>query len=806
MKKEIKKRYLQRLSDSLAVRESKATDYDRYKAMALAIRDLMVEKWLLTKDVYDKENPRFVYYISLEYLIGRAMGNALINLDVYDAAKEAAKELGFDLEDIREQEVDAGLGNGGLGRLAACFLDSLATLELPAVGYGIRYDYGIFKQKFENGYQVEEPDNWLRLGNPWEICRPESSVTVKFYGRTEASQDPAKPNKRVWVDALEIKALPYDTPIPGYKTNTVNTLRLWSAKSAAGFNLDKFNQGDYVNASINDSLVENISKVLYPNDNNYEGKELRLKQQYFLVSATIQDIIKEHKAKGNCIKDLKDKAAIQLNDTHPALAVPELMRILVDLEELDWDTAWEITRSCCGYTNHTLMVEALEKWSVGLFGHLLPRHLEIIYAINHEFMRFVANKNPGDNDRMRRMSIIEEDGDKSIRMAYLSIVGSSHINGVAGLHTELLKDGLFKDFYEYYPENFVNVTNGITPRRWLRKSNQGLSALITEKIGDEWVKDLSKIKDFEKFATDKKVIKKFKEIKRDNKKVLAEYIKEYNGVDVNIDSIFDVQVKRLHEYKRQLLNILHAISLYLDIKDNPKGDFTPRTVMFGAKAAPGYYMAKQIIKLINNVATVINNDPDVGDKLKVVFLENYRVSLAEKIIPATDLSEQISLAGTEASGTGNMKFALNGALTIGTMDGANVEIHDNVGADNIFIFGMSVDEVKELRASGYNPYNHMSDRYRRVLDLIRSNFFSPEEHGIFNSIIDNLANDHYMLAADFDAYYNSQQEVADMYKNNSDEWFKKAIINVANMGWFSSDRTIQEYADKIWNAKSVKVK
>ena len=806
MKKQIMDLYSQHLTHSLAVRPEKATDYDRYKAMALSIRDLMTDKWLETKETHEKENPKFVYYISLEYLIGRTMGNALINLDIYDDVKEAAKELGFDLEDVREQEVDAGLGNGGLGRLAACFLDSMATLDLPAVGYGIRYDYGIFKQVFENGYQTEEPDNWLRLGNPWEICRPESSVIVRFYGRSEKCHHSKNKHKRAWVDTQEIQALPYDTPIPGYKTNNVNTLRLWSAKSAAGFNLTKFNQGDYVNASINDSLIENISKVLYPNDNNYEGKELRLKQQYFLVSSTLQDIIRDFKARGNKMKDFSTKSAIQLNDTHPALAVPELMRLLIDEEDMSWDKAWEITRNTCGYTNHTLMSEALEKWSVSLFGHLLPRHLEIVYEINHRFMRFVANRHPGDHDRMRRMSIIDEDGDKSIRMAYLSIVGTTHINGVAGLHTKLLEEGLFKDFYEYFPENFVNVTNGITPRRWLKKSNPLLSTLITKKIGGEWAKNLDELKKFEKYATDKTIIKEFREIKQANKQVLADYILEHNGVKVNVNSIFDVQVKRLHEYKRQLLNILHAVSLYLDIKDDPSADFTPRTIMFGAKAAPGYHSAKQIIKLINNVADVINNDDEVGDKLKVVFLENYRISLAEKIIPATDLSEQISLAGTEASGTGNMKFALNGALTIGTMDGANVEIHEHVGDENIFIFGMDVKEVQEIRARGYHPQNQMSPRYQRVLDLVRANFFSPEEEGIFDSILGSLDYDHYMLAADFDSYYSKQQEVSEMYAKTPDVWTTKTIINMANMGWFSSDRTIGDYAKKIWDIKGVPVK
>ena len=806
LKDQIIESFKRHLTCSLGKRPEKAVDLDRYHALALAIRDLMMQHWIATKDTYDEKAPRTVCYISLEFLMGRTLGNAMINLGVYDAAAEAMAELGFDADKLRDEEVDAGLGNGGLGRLAACFLDSMATLELPSYGYGIRYDYGIFKQIIQNGYQVEEPDNWLSRGNPWEIRRPELARIIHFGGRIIRYQDDVNPDRRKWVDTQDVLAMPYDTPVPGYKNNTVNTLRLWSAESLYGFNLTKFNQGDYISANLESAMSQNISRVLYPNDNNFEGKELRLKQQYFLVSSTLQDIIARTKELGGDLHDFDKNFVIQLNDTHPALAIPELMRLLIDVENFSWDEAWSITSKTFNYTNHTLMSEALEKWPVHLMEKLLPRHLEIIYEINFRFLRAVATRYIGDNDRLTRMSLIQEGREKMVRMAYMCVVASGKVNGVAALHTELLKDGLFRDFAEFYPGKFVNVTNGITPRRWLCKANPALASLISGKIGENWVRELDELKKIDAFATDKNFLKKLAAVKRENKVRLAEYIKEHNGVEVNPDSIFDVQVKRLHEYKRQLLNILHAIALYLEIKDNPNGDFVPRTIIFGAKSAPGYYMAKLIIKLINAAAEVINNDPMVGDRLKVVFLANYRVSLAEKIIPAADVSEQISLAGTEASGTGNMKFALNGALTIGTMDGANIEIHDCVGKDNIFIFGMNVDEVTQLRNSGYDPGAFIAQNpyLRRALELIRDNFFTPGEPDIFRPIIDSFNYDTYMVAADFASYMETQKKIADLYRDPV-KWQEKCLHNIAKMGMFSSDRSIRDYAEKIWNIKPVSV-
>ncbi len=807
MKEIIKDSFKRHLTRSLAKRPEKASDLDRYQALALSIRDLMVEKWLATKDVYEKEKSKTVCYISLEFLIGRTIGNAMINLGIYDAAKEAMAELGFEVEELREQEVDAGLGNGGLGRLAACFLDSMATLELPSYGYGIRYDFGIFKQLIVDDCQVEEPDNWLSHGNPWEIRRPELARIVRFGGHVEAFQDAgANKLRRRWVNSHQVLAMPYDTPIPGYENNTVNTLRLWASEAVSGFDLSKFNQGDYINANLEAALSANISKVLYPNDNNYEGKELRLKQQYFLVSATLQDIIGRIKMMNGDLRDFPNYAVVQLNDTHPALAIPELMRILVDEENFLWEDAWDICTRTFNYTNHTLMSEALEKWPTDLLGKLLPRHLEIIYEINFRFLREVSTRYIGDNDRLSRMSIIEEHPVKMARMAYMCVVASHKVNGVAALHTELLKNGLFRDFSEFYPDKFVNVTNGITPRRWLRKANPDLSAIITDRIGGNWCRNLDELKNFEKFADDPATLKAVMAAKRANKVRLAEHIQEICGVTVNPDSIFDVQVKRLHEYKRQYLNILHAITLYLQLKDNPDMDFVPRTIMFGAKAAPGYYIAKLIIRLINAVGNVINSDPAIGDKLKVVFLPNYRVSLAEKIIPAADISEQISLAGTEASGTSNMKFALNGALTIGTMDGANVEIYEQVGAENIFIFGMNVEEVNSLRAKGYNPRTAIDANpyLKRALELIRNDFFSPSCRGVFQPLVDTMNYDYYMVAADFASYAETQAAMARLYKDQT-EWTRRCIHNIANMGTFSSDRSIRDYAEKIWELSPVPV-
>ena len=801
-KEMLKKLFLHHLICSLGKRPEKAVKIDLYHALAYTIRDLMMRDWIATRDEYEEKKPRIVHYISLEFLIGRSLGNAMVNLGVEQEAAEAMAELGFNIDEIRDEEVDAGLGNGGLGRLAACFLDSMATLELPAFGYGIRYDYGIFKQIIQNGYQVEEPDNWLSRGNPWEIRRPELACVVQFGGHVEKIRDDANPDRRRWVDTQDVKAMPYDTPIPGYRNHTVNTLRLWSAESLYGFNLTKFNQGDYISANLESSLDQNITRVLYPNDNNYEGKELRLKQQYFLVCASLQNIFSRFDKSGDDLKRLKDVIVVQLNDTHPALAIPEMMRLLVDIRNYSWDKAWKVTTSVFNYTNHTLMSEALERWPVSLFEKLLPRHLEIIYQINFLFLRQVATRYINDNSMLARMSLIQEQPEKMVRMAYMCVVTSKHVNGVAALHTELLQNGLFRDFNAFFPGKFVNVTNGITPRRWLKKANPGLSRLIDGKIGDEWPKDLDRLEKLVKFENDKKFLEELAKVKRANKLVLAKYIAEHNGIEINPDSIFDVQVKRLHEYKRQLLNILHAITLYLKLKDNPDMDFVPRTIIFGAKSAPGYYMAKLIIKLINAVAEVVNSDKAIGGKLKVVFLANYRVSLAEKIIPAADLSEQISLAGTEASGTSNMKFALNGALTIGTLDGANIEIRNQVGAENIFIFGMNVDEVRQLRERGYRPHEFVekSPLLKRALELIRSNFFSPGEFDIFRPILDSLDYDNYMCAADFDSYAAVQEQVAELYRKPV-EWQKKCLRNIAMMGYFSSDRSIREYAEKIWDIK-----
>ncbi len=797
----IKESYLRHLRLTLAKRPDRATSMDRYKALALAIRDLMVDRWIQTRLDYTERNPRWVNYLSLEYLIGRTLGNAMINLGVFDDAREAMSELGEDVAELRDEEVDAGLGNGGLGRLAACFLDSMATLDLPATGYGIRYNFGIFKQRINSaGEQVEEPDNWLRNGNTWEIQRPEHIRMVKFYGRSVPARTSEDSYRREWVDTKDVIAMPYDTPIPGYGTDTVNTLRLWSANSAYGFDLEDFNKGDFINANLDSLLTENITKVLYPNDNNYEGKELRLKQQYFLVSASLQDIIATYLERGNDIRKLSDKVVLQLNDTHPALAVPELMRLLVDEHGLEWDEAWRICRESCNYTNHTLMPEALEKWPVDMLGSLLPRIKEIIYLINDQFLSEVSKRYPGDNQKLARMSLIEEGSVKMVRMAYMAVVASHRVNGVAALHTELLKNGMFREFNEFYPGKFENVTNGITPRRWLRKANPGLSELVSERIGDAWIRNLDLLEGVAEFAEDSGFQERFMEIKRANKEKLAALIQDRNGVVVDSSAIFDVQVKRLHEYKRQLLNILHAVSLYLDLKDNPKMDFTPRVIVFGAKAAPGYFMAKLIIKLINAVGEVVNNDTDIDGKLKVVFMENYRVSLAETIIPAADLSEQISLAGTEASGTGNMKFALNGALTIGTLDGANVEIREAVGEDNIFIFGMTVEEVERLRADGYRPQDHIdrSPGLKRALELVRSGFFSRHQPDAFKPILENFIYDTYMVAADFNAYRDCQRVVASEFENKP-LWARKAILNVARMGRFSSDRSIRDYARKIWD-------
>lgn len=798
----LKDDYAWHLRYTLAKSVEDATSRDQYTAFAYCVRDRLVERWIETQATYRKENVKSVYYLSLEFLIGRLLGNNVINLKMDPICCEALAEEGLDWNSLRDFEVDAGLGNGGLGRLAACFLDSMSTLNLAGMGYGLRYDYGIFKQHIVDGQQVEEPDHWLKDGYPWEVARPEHTQVVHFGGRVECITN-GRTEWR-WVETQQVLGVPYDLPIVGYG-QAVNTLRLWSAKADDEFHLDDFNQGSYVEAVENKVLAENLTKVLYPNDNVLAGKELRLRQQYFFIACSLQDILRRFRRSNNDWTRLPEKAFIQLNETHPALIIPELMRLLVDREGVDWNTAWSITRACTGYTNHTILPEALEKWSVALMERLLPRHLQIIYEINGRFLKQVAAMWPGDVSRLIRMSIIDEQGDRSVRMANLAIVGSSAVNGVAHLHSEILKDSLFKDFYELYPSHFSNKTNGITQRRWLLKANPRLAALITDSIGSGWITDLTQLRGLEKFADNKAFLDAFRKVKQSNKEALAAHIRSVVGVSVAPDSIFDVQVKRLHEYKRQLLLALYIIVLYNRMVDDPNYDPQPRTFIFSAKAAPGYAMAKLIIRLIHGIADVVNFNPRVKDKLSVVFLPDYRVSLAEKIIPAANVSEQISLAGTEASGTGNMKLMLNGALTVGTMDGANVEIFEEVGEDNIFIFGLRTEQVQELRpVYSSRAIYHADPEIRRVIDMIRRNVFSLLTPGLFDPIIRSLLdfNDHYMLLADLRDYIETQDKVEALYSQPY-KWDKKALMNVARSGKFSSDRTILEYARDIWRVSPV---
>ncbi len=784
-----------------------ATTRDWFNVVAYTIRDRMMERWMETMRTYYREDSKRVYYLSLEFLIGRTLMNSLMNLGIYDEVKQALEEIGLDLDEICEAEPDAALGNGGLGRLAACFLDSLATLGLPGVGYGIRYEYGMFKQEFENGHQVEHPDNWLRYTNPWEFPRSEVLYPIKFNGRVIQYPDENGQIRFQWSDADEVMAMAYDTPIPGYNTNTVNNLRLWSAKSSRDFDLGYFNKGNYIVAVANENESEYISKVLYPDDTTYMGRELRLKQQYFFVCASLQDIINRFLKHHTDWNEFPDKVAIQLNDTHPAVAIPELMRILMDKYRLEWHQAWDITTKTFAYTNHTLLPEALEKWPVSLFGKLLPRHLQIIYEINHRFLRDVMHYYPGNCDLLRDMSIIEEGGEQHIRMAHLAIVGSHTVNGVAALHTQLMKDTIFSNFNRFYPNKIINKTNGVTPRRWLHHANPKLSALIDNHIGEQWTSQLDDLEKLSAFAENPDFLHAFTIIKNDNKQHLASLIKKNMGVDVNCDSIFDVHIKRIHEYKRQLLNVLHVITLYNEIRHGNQ-DITPRTVMFAGKAAPGYVMAKLIIKLVNDVADIINNDPLVGNKLKVLFIPNYDVSTASDIIPAADLSEQISTAGLEASGTGNMKLALNGALTIGTLDGANIEIKEEVGDENIFIFGHTAEEVQSIQNNGYYPREiyYADNALKEVIDMIGSGFFSPEEPDRYKSIYNMLLDggDRYMVLADYADYIRCQKQVANDFQDQ-EKWMRRAILNVARMGKFSSDRTIREYAEEIWDIEPVNI-
>jgi glycogen phosphorylase len=786
-----------------------ATPRDWYHATAHTVRDHVVERWVRTSSAYYDQDPKRIYYLSLEFLIGRMMSNAALNLGVKDELSDGLSALGHSLEAAVELEQDAALGNGGLGRLAACFLDSMATMDIPATGYGIRYEYGMFKQVIEHGQQMENPDNWLRYGNVWEFQRPEATYFIKFYGKV--IQVPTEHGTiSHWADEEHVVAMAYDVPVPGYGTETVNNLRLWSAKATKEFDLSHFNDGNYEQAVEGRNETETISKVLYPNDSSASGRELRLKQQYFFVSASIQDILRrfittrEIKTKADW-KDLPNKVAIQLNDTHPSIGVAEMMYQLVDEHGLEWDFAWDLVTKIFAYTNHTLMPEALETWPIELFGSLLPRHLEIIYKINHEFLQMVNRRFPGDADLLRRVSIIDEANGRRVRMAHLAVVGSHTVNGVAALHSQLLKTTLFADFDKIYPDKLTNVTNGITPRRWLNQANPELTSLIAKAIGEGFQKDLTKLVKLTPLADDKDFRKAFRAVKRANKVRLANKIESLTGVKLNPDSIFDVQIKRIHEYKRQLLNILHVITMYNRIRRGDK-NITPRTVIFGGKAAPGYWMAKQIIRLINDVANIINHDPMVGDQLKVVFYPNYEVSAAEILFPGSDLSEQISTAGTEASGTGNMKMALNGALTIGTLDGANVEIMEEVGADNIFIFGLTTPEVAQTKTNGYNPwdYYHGNSELKEVLDMIASGFFSAEDPSRYQAIFDNLLHkgDQYLLLADYASYIAMQEQVGKTYQDQ-EEWSRRAILNVARMAKFSSDRTIAEYATNIWNVKSL---
>ena len=779
-----------------------------YQAAVFAVRDVITDKWMKTHDEYYEKDVKVVYYLSMEFLMGRFFGNSLINLEMYDEVKEVLEELGIDYNMVEDAEPDPGLGNGGLGRLAACFLDSLSTLQLPAYGCGIRYHYGIFEQKIENGYQVEAPDNWLENGDPWGIKRNEYAVEVKFGGNVRAVPKGNGEYRFVQENYQSVIAVPYDYPVIGYGNNTVNTLRLWEARAKNKLDLKFFNEGNYQKAAEEELLASTMTDVLYPADEHIQGKELRLRQQYFFISATVQRVVERFKKHHTNFHELPDKVAFQLNDTHHTVAVAELMRVLVDENDVPWDDAWEITRKVCAYTNHTIMAEALEKWPMELFSRLLPRIYQIVEEINRRYCLELQAKYGMDPEKLRRMAII---ADGQIRMAYLAIVGSHSVNGVAALHTEILKHQELKDFYELYPEKFNNKTNGITQRRWLLHANHGLAGLISETIGDGWITELTELEKLLPYAEDENFRRRFMEIKKANKVALAKYIKETKGIDINPDSIFDIQVKRLHEYKRQLLNVLHIIGLYNQLKMNPGMDMVPRTFIFGAKAAAGYRRAKLIIKLINAVADVVNNDPTIEGKIKVVFMENYRVSLAERLIPAADVSEQISTAGKEASGTGNMKFMLNGALTVGTMDGANVEIYEEVGKDNIFIFGMSAEEVQAKYQTHYDPWfiYNMNQEVRMALTSLIDGTFD-QNTDLFRELYDALLNgfggraDEYFVLEDYADYARAQWDIDRAYRDQT-KWAKMAIINVAKSGKFSSDRTIRQYAEEIWDLKPLHI-
>ena len=784
-----------------------ATRNDWYMALAYTVRDRLLDRYIRTIEaIVNTKTVKAVAYLSAEFLTGPHLGNSLINLGIWEATEEAVSKVGQNLTDLLEQEEEPGLGNGGLGRLAACYMDSLATLKVPAIGYGIRYEFGIFDQTIRDGWQVELTDKWLRFGNPWEIVRSEINFEVKFGGRAEHYYDDQGRYRSHWVPERVVKGVACDTPVPGYQVPSTNLLRLWKAEAAESFDFEAFNVGDYYSAVDEKIVSETISKVLYPNDEPEAGKRLRLAQQYFFVSCSLQDMIRLHLTRGKKLDDFHMYWAAQLNDTHPSIAVAELMRLLMDEHLMDWDQAWVITQKTCGYTNHTLLSEALEKWPLALFSKFLPRHLEIIFEINRRFLEDVRSRYPGDDELVRRLSLIDEAGEKYVRMAHLASVGSHAINGVAALHTELLKQTVLRDFYSVAPEKFLNVTNGVTPRRWIVLSNPKLSALITSKIGDRWISDLEdEFERIEAFAVDPDFQREWQAVKAENKRAFAGFIKDRTGIIVNPQSLFDIQVKRLHEYKRQHLNVLYAVTLYNQLKRGANDAVTPRTVLFGGKAAPGYRMAKLIIKLINSVAAVINQDAKVSELLKVVFVPDFNVKHGQRVYPAGDLSEQISTAGKEASGTGNMKFSMNGALTIGTLDGANVEIRDAVGPENFFLFGLTAQEVQKRKADGYSPraIYEANPALRETIDLIASGFFSNGDRELFRPLVESLLNrDDYMLFADYQAYIDCQQKVSEAYRDQKN-WTRMSILNSARVGRFSSDRSIREYCRDIWNVSPI---
>ncbi|MEO1592338.1 MAG: glycogen/starch/alpha-glucan phosphorylase [Cyanobacteria bacterium J06632_22] len=781
-----------------------ATPMDYYMALAYTVRDRILQRWIASAQSYHKPEVRAVAYLSAEYLLGPHLANNLVNLDIAEPVREAVKRVGLDLDELIEQEEEPGLGNGGLGRLAACYMESLASLEIPAIGYGIRYEFGIFDQRIRNGWQVEVTDKWLQFGNPWEIMKADMAVEVKFGGRTESYYSDQGQYRVRWVPDYTLKGIPYDTPILGYKVNTANTLRLWKAEASESFDFQRFNQGDYYGAVQEKTAAENLTKVLYPNDEQIQGKELRLQQQYFFVSCSLQDMIRIHQEEGQPLEALPAKFAAQLNDTHPAVGVAELMRLLVDEHHMDWDAAWEVTRNTFAYTNHTLLPEALEKWPLDLFGRILPRHLEIIFELNSRFLDYVRLRFPNDEAKLTVLSMIDESDQKYIRMANLATVGSFAVNGVAKLHSELIKTSILKDFHELWPNKITNVTNGVTPRRWMALSNPPLRALLNDKIGEGWLKHLEELQQVEAFVDDADFCDAWRAVKQSNKDRLTARIKRFTGIDVDPHSMFDVQVKRIHEYKRQHLNALHIITLYNRIKQNPQAEIVPRTFIFGGKAAPGYHMAKLMIKLITSIGEVVNRDPEVAGRLKVVFLPDYNVTNSQPVYPAADLSEQISTAGKEASGTGNMKFSLNGALTIGTLDGANVEIREAVGQDNFFLFGLTVDEVHQLKSRGYSPRSYVEGNanLQTIFHQLETGVFSHGDRALFRQLIDNLLNhDPFLLLADYQSYIDCQEQVSQTYQDTA-HWTRLSILNSARAGYFSSDRSIRDYAKEIWNVQS----